>query len=260
MENAEQALLKLIKQYVSTDENMNLADGIHLLGRKLQEAELSLEQFTFIAAHHLQEPLRSISSIAEIMEEQYSGKIDDQADNYFRFILQASNRMSQLMKALLDHSRIGAKQREKQQVNCNEIIDIVKEDLRQSIQASGASIEVNTLPVITAYQEELTMLFQHLLSNAIKFRKEGQSPVINIGACSIDNGWLFSFCDNGIGIENRFREKIFGMFQRLHNQNLYEGTGMGLAHCRKIVVMHNGKIWIESAPGRGSQFYFTISA
>ena len=273
MEDGEKALLKAVQQYVNT-EGMDLTGSIHLLGRKLQAAEdqkrlyiekleqqnLELEQFTFVASHDLQEPLLSISSIAEILAEQYTGKIDDHADRYFRFMLQSSNRMSQLIKALLDYTHIGAKERTREKVDCNEMIDIVKEDLRKSILDSGAEIVVKTLPVIDACPMELKLLFQHLLSNAIKFRKEDQSPRINIAACSIDDGWLFSFCDNGIGMENRFREKIFEMFQRLHNQNVYEGTGIGLAHCKKIVLMHNGKIWVESAPGRGSQFYFTISA
>jgi PAS domain S-box-containing protein len=235
-------------------------DQKRLYIEKLEHQHQELEQFTFAASHHLQEPLQSISSIAEILAEQYTGKIDEHADKYFRFMLQSSGRMSQLIKALLDYARIGAKDRTREKVDCNEIINIVKDDLRKSILDSEARIVVKTLPVIDAYPIELTLLFQHLLSNAIKFRKEDQSPRINIAACRIDDGWLFSFCDNGIGMENRFREKVFEMFQRLHCQNLYKGTGIGLAHCKKIVSMHNGKIWVESAPGKGSQFYFTISA
>lgn len=235
-------------------------DQRRLYVEKLEHQYRELEQFTWVASHDLQEPLQSISSIAEILAEQYTGKLDDHADSYFRFMLQSSNRMSQLIKALLEYAKIGAKERTREQIDCNEIINIVKDDLRKSIQDSGARIIVRSLPVIAAYPMELTMLFQNLLSNAIRFRKEDQPPRINISACKIDDGWLFSFCDNGIGMEDRFREKIFEMFQRLNNRHIYEGTGIGLAHCRKIVTMHNGKIWVESAPGKGSQFYFTISA
>jgi PAS domain S-box-containing protein len=227
---------------------------------KLEHQNMELQQFTYVASHDLQEPLRSISSLVEILAEQYTGKLSDEADNYFRFILQSSSRMSQLITGLLDYSRIGAKESAPEKVDCNEIIEIVKADLQKSIQDSGARIVVKELPVINAYPMELTLLFQNLMSNAIKFKKADQSPRINITSCKIDGGWLFSFCDNGIGMEDRFKERIFEMFQRLHNKKLYEGTGIGLAHCKKIVTMHNGKIWVESAPGKGSQFYFTISA
>jgi PAS domain S-box-containing protein len=235
-------------------------DQKRLYIEKLEQQNMELEQFTYIASHDLQEPLRSISSLAELLVEQYTGKLDEHADNYFKFILQSSNRMSQLIKSLLDYSRIGAKEKLPEKVDVNTIIETVKADLRKSIQDSNARITVKDLPVIVAYPMELTLLFQNLLSNAIKFKKADQSPRINISACKIDAGWLFSFCDNGIGLEDRFREKIFEIFQRLHSKQVYEGTGIGLAHCRKIVTMHNGKIWVESAPGKGSQFYFTISA
>jgi light-regulated signal transduction histidine kinase (bacteriophytochrome) len=193
------------------------------------------------------------------MVEEYIGKLDDNADNYLRFIMQSSTRMSQLVKGLLDYSRIGGKERVMEKIDCNEIFETAKADLQKAIQDSHARIIVRDLPVINGYPLELTLLFQNLLSNAIKFKKPDQSPKINISACKIDGGWLFACCDNGIGMEDRFKDKIFEIFQRLHNRHAYEGTGIGLAHCRKIVTMHNGKIWVESAPGKGSQFYFTIS-
>lgn len=167
--------------------------------------------------------------------------------------------MSQLITGLLDYSRIG-KERIPEMVDCHELMETVKADLRKAIEESNARVTVKDLPVLNAYPMELKLLFQNLLSNAIKFKKADQSPRIHIAACRIDNGWLFSFCDNGIGIEDRFKEKIFEIFQRLHSKHIYEGTGIGLAHCKKIVTLHNGKIWVESAPGKGSQFYFTISA
>jgi PAS domain S-box-containing protein len=226
---------------------------------QLEIRNAELEQFTYIASHDLQEPLRSISSIVDLLAEQYTGKLDENADTYLKFIIQSSNRMSDLIKALLDHSRIG-KQRSPEKVDTNEIMETVKADLRTAIQESRARITVKDLPVLNAYPVELKLLFQNLLSNAIKFKKADQSPRVHINACKIDDGWLFSFCDNGIGLEDRFKEKIFEIFQRLHGKHIYEGTGIGLAHCKKIVTLHNGKIWVESAPGKGSQFYFTISA
>ncbi|GAA3930433.1 sensor histidine kinase [Chitinophaga oryziterrae] len=226
---------------------------------QLELRNIELEQFTYIASHDLQEPLRSITSLVEILTEEYTGQLDENAGKYLRFITQSSNRMSQLIIALLDHSRIG-RERVPEKVDCNELIEAVKADLRKAIEESNARVTVKDLPVLNAYPVELKLLFQNLLSNAIKFKKADQSPRIHIAACKIDSGWLFSCCDNGIGMEDRYKEKIFEIFQRLHSKQLYEGTGIGLAHCKKIVTLHNGKIWVESAPGKGSQFYFTISA
>jgi len=234
-------------------------DNIRLYIERLENQNMELEQFTYIASHDLQEPLRSMGSLVELLVEQYKGKIDEQADTYLRYIHQSSQRMSLLIKGLLDYSRIG-KERERESVDCNEIIETVKTDLAKAIQDSSAIITVKDLPVIQAFPMELKLLFQNLLSNAIKFRKADTIVKVNICAHKIEDGWLFSFCDNGIGMEDRFKEKIFEIFQRLHNKNMYEGTGIGLAHCKKIVALHNGKIWAESAPGKGSQFYFTISA
>jgi PAS domain S-box-containing protein len=238
----------------------NLAEeNKRLYIEQLELRNMELEQFTYIASHDLQEPLRSITSLVEILTEEYNGRLNENADKYLRFITQSSNRMSQLIIALLDHSRIG-KERVPEKVDCNEVIEAVKADLRKAIEESKARVTVKDLPILNAYPVELKLLFQNLLSNAIKFKKPDQSPKIHISACKIDDGWLFSCCDNGIGMEDRYKEKIFEIFQRLHSKQLYEGTGIGLAHCKKIVTLHNGKIWVESAPGKGSQFYFTISA
>lgn len=233
-------------------------DNIRQYIERLENKNLELEQFTYIASHDLQEPLRSMGSLVELLVQEYAGKFDSNADTYLRFIQQSSNRMSQLIKGLLDYSRIG-KERPLEEVDCNAAIATVLEDLSKAISESGAIITIKELPVIDAYQMELKLLFQNLLSNAIKFKKPGEVPRITVSAHKIDEGWLFSFCDEGIGMEDRFKEKIFEIFQRLHGKNTYEGTGIGLAHCRKIVTLHQGKIWVESAPQKGSQFYFTIS-
>jgi light-regulated signal transduction histidine kinase (bacteriophytochrome) len=236
-----------------------LADeNIRLYTEKLETKNKELEQFTYIASHDLQEPLRSISSLIEMLAEQYTGQLDEKADEYFHFILQSVDRMSQLIKGLLDYSRLG-KARLEENVNCNEIMATVLADLQWAIRESNAIIEVAQLPVIRAYPIELKLLFQNLLSNAIKFRKKDEQLRIHISASEEERGWLFVFGDNGIGIDPRFKEKIFEIFQRLHSKTAYEGTGIGLAHCKKIVTMHNGRIWVTSAPGEGSQFYFTIS-
>lgn len=230
----------------------------HLYIEKLEIKNRELEQFTYIASHDLQEPLRSISSLAEMIVAQYQGKLDEDADTYLRFITQSVNRMSQLIKGLLDYSRLGKAELDSQ-VDCNEIMGTVIADLRSAIHDSNAIINVKQLPVLSAYPMELKLLFQNLLSNAIKFRDRNRQLYVNVSACLTDEGWRFQFQDNGIGLDPRFKEKIFEIFQRLHSKSAYEGTGIGLAHCKKIVAMHNGRIWVDSVPGEGSQFYFTIS-
>ena len=223
---------------------------------KLKKKNRELEQFTYVASHDLQEPLRTINSFTELMEEQYRGKLDDTADRYLAYIAQASTRMSALVKSLLDYSRIGRK-RELTTVDCNEQLEAVQKDLEVSIVESNATFELGKLPQIKAYETELRLLFQNLISNAIKFRKPNTTPHITITAKK-DNGWTFAVQDNGIGIAENHKEKIFAIFQRLHSKSAYEGTGIGLAHCRKILELHDGEIWVDSQPNEGSTFYFSI--
>lgn len=225
---------------------------------KLEMENRELEQFTYIASHDLQEPLRSISTLVELVASEYAGKLDENADSYLRFIRESSNRMSDLIKALLDYSRIG-KVKVKEAVDCNQVILNVVDDLRAAIQESKAQVIMENLPVVQAYPIELKLLFQNLLSNAIKFRQKDKSPVIRITCVKKEHEYEFTFADNGIGIAPRHQEKVFEIFQRLHNKLQFEGTGIGLAHCKKIVTLHGGRIWLSSIPGEGSQFYFTIS-
>jgi PAS domain S-box-containing protein len=226
---------------------------------KLEVENRELEQFTYIASHDLQEPLRSISTLAELVANEYTGKLDENADSYLRFIKQSSNRMSDLIKALLDYSRIG-RERKKEMVDCNQLVLTVVDDLRSAVQDSKAQLIMEDLPVIQAYPVELKLLFQNLLSNAIKFRKKEVPVVVRITCIRKEDEWEFVFADNGIGIAPRHQEKVFEIFQRLHNKLQYEGTGIGLAHCKKIVALHGGRMWLQSEPGEGSQFYFTITA
>lgn len=216
-----------------------------------------LEQFAFIASHDLQEPLRTISSFTELLTEEYAAKFDANANTYVRFISQSAIRMRDLITGLLEYSRLGNKI-VLEQTDCNEILKHAKENLQISIQESGAIIKAENLPVLKAYPVELELLFQNLIGNGIKFSKKKVAPEINIKAIKQDNQWLFSFADKGIGIEERHFEKIFLLFQRLHSRDNYKGSGIGLSHCKKIVELHNGKIWVESKAGEGSVFYFTI--
>ncbi|MBC7914033.1 MAG: GHKL domain-containing protein [Pyrinomonadaceae bacterium] len=226
--------------------------------KKLQTQNKELEQFAYIASHDLQEPLRTLISFASLFEEEFKGKLNGDADTYLNFIIQSSKRMQQLVHGLLDYSRIG-KEASLKPVDCNKIINEVMDDMAASINESAAKISVQQLPQLTGNPTEIRQLFQNLLSNALKFRKKDISPQINLTAEQQTGNWLFSIKDNGIGIAEADKDKIFTIFKRLHNRDEYEGTGIGLSHCRKIVEQHGGNIWIDSQPGLGSTFYFTIS-
>jgi light-regulated signal transduction histidine kinase (bacteriophytochrome) len=192
-----------------------------------------------------------------LFQKQYKGKLDEKADKYLSYISQASDRMKMLIDDLLDYSRIGSK-KELQRVDCNLILKEILTDLGIALDEAGAEVGAGQLPVIFAYPTGIKQLFQNLITNGIKFRKKGVSPKIQIRSEIKEDAWQFSFTDNGIGIEPQHLEKIFVIFQRLHTEKEYEGSGIGLAHCKKIVELHGGKIWIESTPGAGSTFHFTL--
>ena len=196
-------------------------------------------------------------SFTDLLSEEYQGQLDENANQYLQFISQASSRMSRLVKGLLDYTRIG-KKKELVEVNCEAVVNAIKDDLLMSITDANATLEVGQLPVIKGYETEIRLLFQNLISNAIKFRKKNKAPQVKIEAVEENGGWLFSVQDNGIGIKPEHQERIFKIFQRLHNQSDYQGTGIGLAHCRKIIELHGGEIWVESEYAIGSNFLFKI--
>jgi PAS domain S-box-containing protein len=215
------------------------------------------EQFTYIATHDLQEPLNTLNNFTRLIQEEYAGKLNDDGNKYIDFIRNSAARMSNLVKDLLEYSLLG-KESELTTVDCNEIVDEVLADMDDAIQSSQALIAVKELPKLQAFATELRMLFQNLVNNAIKFQNKGIRPEINISAERMEKEWLFSIEDNGIGLDEKDREKIFIMFKRMQNRKDYEGTGIGLAHCKKIVELHGGRIWVESVKNAGSTFRFTI--
>ena len=225
--------------------------------KELRIKNKELEQFVYIASHDLQEPLRTTTSFVELLQLQYQGKLDERADKYFSFIMDSSTRMKTLIKDLLDYSRIGAK-KELVEVDCDVVMKEVLADLGNAISNAQAIITTDHLPVITGYATEIKQLFQNLLINAIKFRKKDIAPQIQVYIKDLGEHWQFSVKDNGIGIEEQHKEKIFMIFQRLHTKTAYEGSGIGLAHTKKIVELHGGNIWIESTVGEGTTFHFTI--
>lgn len=217
-----------------------------------------LEQFVYIASHDLQEPLRTLSSFVKLLEKEYPTKKGENSNIYLRFIDENATRMSQLIKGLLDYSRIG-EAKKVTDVDCNVLIRGIKEDLSLAISKTQANITTDDLPVVKGYETELRLLFQNLISNAIKFHILDKPPCISISVEKLPRFWKFAVKDDGIGIDARNHKKIFNIFQRLNNRGDYKGTGIGLAHCRKIVEMHGGKIWVDSVPKVGSTFYFTVS-
>lgn len=225
---------------------------------EIERKNKELEQFAYVASHDLQEPLRTISAFAELLQQQYRGKLDDNADKFLDYLQLASERMKILIKDLLDYSRIG-REKEARAVDCTMLLQDVLADMNKTIEENGARVDVEPLPVIRAYPTELKLVFQNLISNSIKFRRKDVPPVIDIGVAKEAHHWKFFVKDNGIGIEPQFQERIFIIFQRLHTRSQYEGSGIGLAHCKKIAELHGGNIWLQSVPGKGSTFYFTIS-
>ncbi len=230
-----------------------LLDDVRQLAQKNKE----LEQLVYITSHDLQEPLSSISGFANILEHHYKNKLDENADKYLHYITESCNRMSNLIKALLDYSLIG-RQRKLEKVDCNQLVSDVLKDLSSSIETVNADITVENLPALNANSVELELLFQNLIGNAIKFRRKDVQPKITVSASEINGAWKFSISDNGIGIDEKFSEKIFNIFQRLHTRSEFDGTGIGLSHCKKIVRLYGGDIWVESQPDHGSIFHFTI--
>ncbi len=226
---------------------------------ELASANQELEQFAYVASHDLLEPLRTISNYSGLIAEDYAERLDEEGTNYLNVIVTATSRMQSLIKDLLDFSRVGYNITFKE-IDCNDIIKDVIDGMRTSIAESNTKISVSgCLPVLAGNETELKRLFQNLISNAIKFRKKNYQHKIEISAKEKDIEYLFAVKDNGIGIPDESKDKIFKIFQRLNLDNEYPGTGIGLATCNKIVAHHHGKIWVESQLGKGSTFYFTVS-
>jgi len=240
----------------SKDEIGQVAMAMNQMTEQLVISNKELEHFAFIASHDLQEPLRTISNYVGLFQKKYKGNLDQDGDKYLGLILGATGRMQMLIKDVLDYSRIGHA-RELQTIDTNKLLEELLNDIESTVKESKARIIIEKLPVIQGYPD-LKSLFQNLVSNAIKFKKPGAEPEIKISATDKGDKWLFTVRDNGIGIEKAYHEKIFTIFQKLHSIKEFAGTGIGLAHCKKIVELHGGEIWVESDLDKGSTFYFTI--
>lgn len=223
-----------------------------------------LEQFAHITSHDLKEPLASIFSFANELEENHKEELSEDAGTFVRFITRASNRGLQFIDALLGYFKLGNSESTSELINCNKLISDIETDLSSLITRNNATINKGELPTITGSTIELRLLFQNLINNAIKFKKTDTDPIINITSQKIspDNNhtfyWKFSISDNGIGIADEHKDRIFIIFKRLHSKEQYDGTGIGLAYCKKIVESIGGKIWFESQKDIGTTFHFTI--
>jgi PAS domain S-box-containing protein len=223
----------------------------------LMHSNAELERFAYVASHDLQEPLRMVTSYLQLLERRYKDKLDSDALEFINYAVDGSNRMKTLINDLLAYSRVGTRGKEFALTDCEEVLERVLSNLEVSIEESQGKVTHDPLPSVIADDVQLESLFQNLIGNAIKFHGKNP-PRIHVGVKKDEKNWVFSVSDNGIGIDPQYFERIFIIFQRLHNHEEYPGTGIGLAISKRIVERHGGRVWIESQPGKGSTFYFTL--
>jgi PAS domain S-box-containing protein len=246
--------------YITFEDITETINANKLLNKAMEELKRSnreLEQFAYVASHDLQEPLRMVGSFTQLLEKRYKEQLDSDADDYIGFIVEGANRMKDLIDDLLSFSRLNSEAKEFKLTDLNKALDDVLLNLKPYILENNAQITHDQLPIINCDHSQMRQLLQNLLANAIKFHAD-EPPKIHISSEETINDWKFILSDNGIGINPEHQEKIFDVFKRLHTREEYEGTGIGLSIAKRIVERHGGKIWVESEPGKGSTFYFTI--
>jgi len=224
---------------------------------ELARSNADLEQFAYVASHDLQEPLRMVTAYTQLLGERYKGRLDENADKFIGYASEGATRMQVLIQDLLAFSRVGRKETAYTSVDCNAVMEEVRQTLTSTIEESSAVVTSANLPSVWADRTQMAQVFQNLIGNGIKFRGK-EPPVISVLAEKTEQHWLFSVSDNGIGIAPEYTENVFVVFQRLHARSEYPGNGIGLAICKKIVERYGGKIWVESQPGSGSSFKFTM--
>lgn len=259
MKFAPVELLQLCEAF--NQMSRNIKDNELVL--KLQQEDLArsnaeLEQFAYVASHDLQEPLRMVASYVQLLAKRYKGKLDQDADDFIHYAVDGSQRMQNLIHDLLAFSQVTTKGKELKSVDLEVVLQNVLANLQKAIQESEALVTHDPLPTLLSDPTQMAQLLQNLLGNAIKFRDVNRTPLIHIGITNHGGEWLFSVRDNGIGFDPKYRDRIFLIFQRLHNKTKYAGTGIGLSICKKIVEQHGGNIWVESEEGQSTTFYFTM--
>jgi len=256
LESAEGILVTAAIRDISVrkEAEANLLQKVVELNRSNEE----LGEFAYAASHDLQEPLRMVASYTQLLSRRYKGKLDSDADEFIAFAVDGASRMQRLIQDLLAYSRVGTKVKNLLDTSSEEALQQALVNLRGAIEESGALVTHDPLPTVRADEMQLIQLFQNLVGNAIKYQSPGVPQVQISAAKNGEKKWLFSVQDNGLGIDPQYFEKIFGMFQRLHKRQAFAGTGIGLAICKKIVERHGGSISVESQPGQGSTFRFTL--
>ncbi|MEX0812591.1 MAG: PAS domain S-box protein [Chitinophagales bacterium] len=263
----ERAFLKTLNSNVTTfierkkskEMLRKLNKKLKLRAKELAESNAELEQFAYIASHDLQEPLRMVRSFLNQIEKKYKDKLDQRGEKYIELAVDGAVRMRQIILDFLEYSRAGKKDFEREKVDMNSLMKEVVQLHQLIITEKQARVEWGEMPEIFAAKTAIQQVISNLVGNALKYSSDDEKPIIKVTACERAKEWEFAVADNGIGIEPQFANKIFVLFQRLHDRNDYDGTGIGLAICKKIIESHNGKIWFESEPGKGSVFYFTIA-
>jgi light-regulated signal transduction histidine kinase (bacteriophytochrome) len=236
--------------------NAELEARVDARTRDLTRANEELQQFTHVASHDLQEPLRTITSFSQLLSSRYSGRLDEDADEFIGYIVSSSRRVTDLINGLLALARIRKAGQPADLVSFDDMLADAEISLQTLVRESGAKITSGALPSLVVDRVQLTQVLQNLISNAIKFRGE-EAPSVHLEAKRDSGTWVFSVADNGRGFDPEFGERIFGLFQRLHQREA-DGTGLGLSVCRKIIERHGGRIWATSAPGSGSTFFFSL--
>ena len=258
-EDAEM-LSRVASQITPAIANSLLYSAVVQTQEDLARSNDDLEQFAYAASHDLQEPLRTIGAYMNLVRTRYAHVLDDTAVEFIEYAVDGAERMRVLIDDLLEYSRVDTRGMPLEPVNCNDAVESAMENLTQAILDSRAKVEVSPLPTVNGDRSQLSRLFQNLMGNALKFRREDRKPRVQIWAELRDREWVFAIKDNGIGIAPEHQDRVFEMFSRLHSRARYSGTGIGLALCSKIAQRHGGGIWVESEAGEGSTFRFNIPA
>lgn len=265
LKQSKEEVLKLNSELERVNINLSrdiakrekVEEALKIRTNELVRSNTELEQFAYVASHDLQEPLRMVASYVQLLARRYQGKLDRDADDFIHYATDGAGRMQLLINDLLEFSRVSTRGGELKPTIVEVVLKKVLENLQVIISETGAVVTYDPLPVVNADQIQIGQVFQNLISNAIKFRGD-KSPLIHVGVQTKENEHIFSISDNGIGINPADFDKLFVIFHRLHSRDEYEGTGIGLAVCKRIIERHHGRIWVDSTPGAGSTFHFTL--
>lgn len=258
----EKGKIELVNEELRTEiaERSQAEDALRRKTTELARSNAELEQFAYVASHDLQEPLRMVSSYVQLFEKKYKDQVDEAANKYIAYAVEGAKRMQALIAGLLEYSRVGREELPPEMVSLDAVVEVALLNLASVLQETRAKVSYDALPSVMGHSALLAQVFQNLIANAEKFRRPGVTPAVHISAQRHQGNWVVSVSDNGIGIEAEFFERIFVIFQRLHTRNEYPGTGIGLSICKKVIERHGGRIWVESKPGEGATFRFSLPA